>query len=165
MVIGGGNVAYDVSRTVIRQIGYDVSRSALRQVEGAEVHLCCLESVDEMPAEDVEILEGREEGVVLHASMGPVEIHRDPNGRVTGMTFKKCTRVFDDAGKFSPTFDKGDTTTIEADTIVWAIGQQPDLSFLDPQGDVKLTERGQIDCSQDTLTTTDPDVFVAGDIA
>ena len=165
VVIGGGNVAYDVSRTVIRQIGYDVSRSALRQGEGAEVHLCCLESVDEMPAEDVEILEGREEGVVLHASMGPVEIHRDPDGRVTGMTFKKCTRVFDDAGKFSPTFDEDATTTIEADTIVWAIGQQPDLSFIDSDGDVKLTERGQIDCKSDTLETTAPDVFVAGDIA
>jgi formate dehydrogenase (NADP+) beta subunit len=165
VVIGGGNVAYDVSRTVIRQIGYDVSRSMLRQVEGAEVHLCCLESVDEMPAEDVEILEGHEEGVRLHASLGPVEIHRDSDGRVTGITFKRCTRVFDEAGKFSPEFDENETTTIEADTIVWAIGQQPDLSFIDPAGDVKLTDRGQIECKSDTLETTAGDVFVAGDIA
>ena len=58
VVIGGGNVAYDVSRSVIRQIEYDVSRTALRQQQVSEVHLCCLESIDEMPADDIEILEG-----------------------------------------------------------------------------------------------------------
>ena len=88
-------MAYDVSRTVIRQIGYDISRSALRQTDVRQVHLCCLESIDEMPADDVEILEGQEEGVQLHPSMGPVEIQRGADGAVSGVTFKRCLRVFD----------------------------------------------------------------------
>jgi NADPH-dependent glutamate synthase beta subunit-like oxidoreductase len=122
VVIGGGNVAYDVSRTVIRQVGLDVSRSALRQADVAEVHLCCLESIDEMPADDAEILEGHEEGVMLHASMGPVEVLRHPDGRVRGVTFKRCLSVFDDNRRFAPRFDESDRTTIEADTVLWAVG-------------------------------------------
>ncbi|MFQ5461594.1 MAG: FAD-dependent oxidoreductase [Phycisphaerae bacterium] len=165
VVIGGGNVAYDVSRTVIRQIGYDVSRSALRQANVGEVHLCCLERVTEMPADDVEILEGNEEGVKLHPSLGPVEILRDADGRVKGAKFKRCTRVFDEQGRFSPAFDEQDTTTIEADTIVWAIGQQADLSFVDEDSGVPLNQRGLIDCDPTTLHTSAADVFLAGDIA
>ncbi len=165
VVIGGGNVAYDVSRSMIRQIGYDVSRSALRQSQVAEVHLCCLESVEEMPADDVEIIEGQEEGVLLHASLGPKEIIRTSDGAVSGVSFKRCLSVFGADGKFAPRFDETDITTIEADTVVFAVGQQPDISFLDPKGDIKLTERGMIDCNADTLRTTAPDVFVAGDIA
>ncbi len=165
VVIGGGNVAYDVSRTVIRQVGYDVSRSALRQSAVGEVHLCCLESVDEMPADDVEILEGHEEGVVLHAGWGPVEIKRDAGGAVVGVTFKRCLRVLDEQGRFLPLFDEKDLMTIEADTVLWAVGQRADLSFIDPDGDVKLNDRGLLECNAETLETTAPDVFVAGDIA
>jgi len=165
VVIGGGNVAYDVSRTLIRQIGYDVSRSALRQAEVGEVHLCCLESVDEMPADDVEILEGHEEGVILHASLGPVEVVRDGDGKVAGVTFKRCVRVFDESGRFAPQFDESAQVTIEADTVLWAIGQRPDVSFVEPAADVPVNQRGLIDCNEETLQTAAADVFLAGDIA
>jgi len=165
VVIGGGNVAYDVSRTVVRQVGYDVSRSALRQSEVRQVHLCCLESVDEMPADDIEIIEGHEEGVQLHPSLGPVEIQRGSDGAVTGVTFKRCTRVFDGDGRFAPQFDESDRTTIEADTVVWSVGQQADLSFAKAATDLNRTERGMIACDNDTLQTSAPDVFLAGDIA
>jgi len=165
VVIGGGNVAFDVSRTVIRQVGYDVSRSALRQANVGEVHLCCLESIDEMPADDVEILEGHEEGVVLHPSLGPVEVQRDERGAVCGVTFKRCLSVFDADRRFAPRFDEADRTTIEADTVLWAVGQQPDLSFVQPDGDLKLNERRLIECDPKTLRTSAPDVFLAGDIA
>lgn len=165
VVIGGGNVAYDVSRTVIRQIGYDVSRSVLRQTKVRQVHLCCLESIDDMPADDVEILEGHEEGVELHASWGPVRIERNEDEQITGMTFKRCLQVFDESGRFSPKFDDDQTITIEADTVVWAIGQQPDLSFINPESDIPKSERGLLDCNQDTLQTKADDVFLAGDIA
>ncbi len=163
VVIGGGNVAYDVSRSVIRQIGYDVSRSALRQSKVGEVHLCCLESVDEMPADDIEILEGHEEGVSLQPSLGPVEILRE-NGKVCGITFKRCLRVFDESGRFSPKFDDADITTIEADTVIWAIGQQADVSFLHADGDVTINKRGLIETNESTWQTSAPDVFAAGDI-
>lgn len=165
VVIGGGNVAYDVSRTVIRQVGLDVSRSALRQAQVGEVHLCCLESIDEMPADDVEILEGNEEGVVLHPSLGPVEILRHANGGLRGVTFKRCLSVFDENRRFAPRFDDADRTTIEADTVLWAIGQQPDLSFVEPEKDLRLNARKLLDCDAKSQQTAAPDVFLAGDIA
>ncbi|MCH7808079.1 MAG: 4Fe-4S binding protein [Planctomycetes bacterium] len=129
------------------------------------MHLCCLESIDEMPADDVEILEGQEEGVQLHPSLGPVEVVRGERGEVRGVLFKRCLSVFNEQGRFAPQFDSQDTTLIEADAVLWAIGQQPDLSFIDPDGDIHLTERGQIECDQEALGTTAKDVFVAGDIA
>lgn len=165
VVIGGGNVAFDVSRTVIRQVGFDVSRSALRQAGVRNVHLCCLESLDEMPADDVEILEGHEEGVLLHTSLGPEAVVRDPSGKVTGVRFKRCLRVFGDDGRFAPKFDEADVTEIPADTVIWAVGQRPDVSFIEPDSGVKVDERGAIAIDADTLRSSAPDVFVAGDLA
>ena len=60
VVIGGGNVAYDVGRTVLRQISLDTARTAMRESGVGSVHLCSLESLDEMPADDIEIIEGDE---------------------------------------------------------------------------------------------------------
>jgi formate dehydrogenase (NADP+) beta subunit len=165
VVIGGGNVAYDISRTVIRQVGHDVSRSALRQANVGQVHLCCLESVEEMPADDLEILEGHEEGVELHPSLGPVEILRTPEGAVRGVVFKRCLRVFDDNRRFAPQFDDSDLITIDADTVIWAVGQQADLSLLSDCEDLETNDRGVLPCDADTLQTTAADVFLAGDIA
>jgi len=165
VVIGGGNVAYDISRTVIRQVGHDVSRSALRQANVGQVHLCCLESVEEMPADDIEILEGHEEGVELHPSLGPVEILRTPQGAVRGVVFKRCLRVLDENRRFAPLFDENDLVTIDADTVIWAVGQQTDLSLLSGCKDLEPNERGFLPCDAETLQTTASDVFLAGDIA
>jgi len=74
IVIGGGNVAYDVGRTVLRQEEYDVSRTAARMSGVRQVNLVCLESLEEMPADTVEILESQEEGIFRHNSWGPREI-------------------------------------------------------------------------------------------
>ncbi|MBI4585930.1 MAG: FAD-dependent oxidoreductase [Planctomycetes bacterium] len=165
VVIGGGNVAFDVSRTVIRQTGFDISRSALRQVKGAEVHMCCLESLEEMPADDVEILEGHEEGVRLHTSLGPVEVVRGTSGAITGMKFKRCLSVFDEEGRFAPRFNEQEMTTIPADTVLWAIGQRADLSLIEKDSGIRLLERGGIEVNPQTLQTSAPDIFLAGDLA
>ena len=165
VVIGGGNVAYDVSRSVVRQTGVDVSRSAMRQAGVREVHLVSLESLEEMPADDVEIIEGDEEGIVRHHRLGPRRVLRDAEGHVTGIEFQRVLRVFDEQGRFAPQFDPDDVTRIEADTVLWSIGQQPDLSFIPDDGDIRRTERGMIACDAEALTTSAPDVFVAGDIA
>src|SRR5262245_15718019 len=133
VVIGGGNVAYDISRTVLRQTYLDTARTAARQPAVHEVHLCCLESREEMPADDVEVHEGDEEGLLRHNSLGPVQVLRDADGRVTGVEFKHVERVFDENRKFNPTFDESRRTVIDADTVILSIGQAPDLSFLDPQ--------------------------------
>ncbi len=164
VVIGGGNVAYDIARTVVRQTGVDISRTVLRRSGVHSVNLCSLESLEELPADDLEILEGDEEGVIRHHSLGPVEITQDKSGRATGVTFQKCLRVFDDQGRFAPEFDESDRITLQADTVIWGIGQQAELSFLVAE-DIKRNERGLIEVDQETMRTTASDVFLAGDIA
>lgn len=165
VVVGGGNVAYDVARSVVRQTGVDISRSALRRPGVARVHLCSLESLEELPADDVEIIEGDEEGVIRHHSLGPVEIQRNADGRPSGVVFQRCTRVFNDAGQFAPEFDSNDLTTIHADTVIWSIGQQADLSFVGGDSDVRLTDRGLLATEGSAQQSTAPDVFLAGDLS
>jgi NADPH-dependent glutamate synthase beta subunit-like oxidoreductase len=166
VVIGGGNVAFDVSRSVVRQAGFDISRTALRAASVGEVHLCCLESLEEMPADDIEIIEGHEEGVKVWNSMGPKEIHLDDQGRVKAISFKKVLSVFDAQGRFAPKFDEDEVTTIEADTVLWAVGQNTDVSFVDSKRDgIKLTDRGMIAVDTATQVSSAGDVFVIGDAA
>lgn len=180
VVIGGGNVAFDVARSAVRpravemadaksdmerteRIAYDVARSALRLSGDKEVHLVCLEDRHEMPADEIEIEEGEEEGVKLHPARGPREVLQQ-GGYVTGLRTVKCTSVFDDAGKFNPKFDESFVEDIEADTIMFAIGQTSDLSFLNEDDGVE-TERGLIKVDPETYQTTASDVFACGDIA
>ncbi len=180
IVIGGGNVAYDVARSAVRpelsslsetmsgmdrgeQVAYDVARSALRISSDKEVHVVCLESRNEMPADEIEVVEGEEEGLKLHNARGPKEI-LGQNGTVTGLRTTRCTSVFDANGRFSPTFDENDILDIPADTIIFAIGQSSDLSFLKSEDGVE-SERGLIKVNRETYQTTAPDVFACGDIA
>jgi NADPH-dependent glutamate synthase beta subunit-like oxidoreductase len=166
IVVGGGNVAYDVSRTVLRQSFLDAARTAARRPGVGQVHLCCLESREEMPADEVEVREGDEEGIVRHNSLGPRRIVRDDSGRVTGVEFKRVLRVFDENRRFNPLFDEDDRITIEADTVILSIGQSTDLSFLDPPANgVALAAPGIVKADPATLATTAPGVFVAGDLA
>lgn len=164
IVIGGGNVAYDVARTLIRQTEYDISRTALRLKGVKEVHLVCLESLEEMPADTVEIQEGEEEGVVRHNLWGPERILVDENGKAIGVEFKRCLSVFDEKGRFSPHFDEHNTQKIFADNIVLSIGQATDLSFIDSE-DINLTERGELKMDPSQTMTEAEGVFAAGDVA
>jgi NAD-dependent dihydropyrimidine dehydrogenase PreA subunit len=164
-VIGGGNVAFDIARTAVRQTGVDISRTAIRRPEVRSVHLCSLETLDELPADDLEIIEGDEEGIIRHHGVGPREILLNHDGHVRGLVFQKCTRVFDDQGRFAPEFDDLGLSTIRVDTLIWGIGQRPDLSLADTEGDIERDNRGLIKCDQDTMQTSAKDVFLAGDIA
>jgi NADPH-dependent glutamate synthase beta subunit-like oxidoreductase len=147
IVVGGGNVAYDVSRSAVRYAGEeedagrhvdwqtetDISRMAARQPAVREVHLVCLESREEMPADEVEIVEGEEEGIRRHNRLGPKEFlfaERDGKKRVTGVRFRRVLRVFDENRRFSPVYDDAATVDLEADTVLLSVGQTPDLSFI-----------------------------------
>jgi NADPH-dependent glutamate synthase beta subunit-like oxidoreductase len=169
IVIGGGNVAYDVARTVLRQEEYDVSRTAARVRGVREVHLVCLESLDEMPADTVEILEGTEEGVTRHNSWGPKEfLIREEAGRkiVRGARFTRCLSVYDANHRFAPRFDPSEEMEIETDTVLLSVGQAADLSFLDPERDgIQMRSPLQIINDPNTGVTSAPGIFVAGDIA
>lgn len=181
VVIGGGNVAYDVARSAVRPVGeitrseamadmergeqvaYDVARSALRISGDKEVHVVCLEKREEMPADETEVIEGEEEGIRLHSGRGPKAIFGN-NGTVTALRTIRCTAVFDSTGRFNPTFDETDVEDIPADTVIYAIGQTSDLSFLKPEDGVQ-SDRGLIKVNRETYQTTAPDVFACGDIA
>jgi len=169
IVIGGGNVAYDVARTVLRQEEYDVSRTAARMAGVREVNLVCLESLEEMPADTVEILEGQEEGVSRHNSWGPREVLVDErNGQkfVRGVKFARCTQVYDENKRFAPKFEESVTTEIEGDTVLLSVGQSADLSFIDSQRDgIAMRSPQQIVNDPETYATSAPGIFVAGDIA
>jgi len=164
VVIGGGSVAYDVGRSALRHEPLDVSQQARRAGGTRQVYLCCLEALDEMPADVREILEGAEEGVIRVNSVGPVRVLIE-DGKIRGVRFKKCLRVFNEEGRFAPAFADDDTRDIACDTVIMSIGQQIDLSFIDPDRDgVALNERGFVDTQPDG-TTAWPWLFFAGDCA
>lgn len=169
VVIGGGNVAYDVARTVVRQMEYDVSRTAARIRGVSETNLVCLESLEEMPADTVEIVEGMEEGVIRHNGWGPREILvRQEAGRnlARGVRFARCRSVYDANRRFSPRFEESEVMELEADTVLLSVGQAADLSFLDPERDgIKMRSPQQIINDPETGATSAPGVFVAGDVA
>jgi formate dehydrogenase (NADP+) beta subunit len=191
VVIGGGNVAIDVARTAMREQQelaadstvatalpdrltesemdvamkelMDVSRAALR-MGARKVHLVCLESREEMPASEEEIAEGLAEGIKLHPSLGPKQF-LGRNGKVTGLEVIRCTSVFDAQHRFNPTFAPGTETVIPCDTVILAIGQASDLSFLSPADGIETTRQGTLKIDTETLMTTAPGIFGAGDIA
>ncbi len=148
VVIGGGNVAIDVALTVLR-------------LGAKEVKLVCLESREKMPAYEEEIKQAIDEGVGINVSWGPKRI-LGKGKRVTGIELVCCTKVFDEQGKFNPSFDEQMSLTLEADMVILAIGQAPDLSLV-PRG-MKMTARGTIQVDPLTLETSLPGIFAGGDI-
>ncbi|MBF0457092.1 MAG: FAD-dependent oxidoreductase [Nitrospirae bacterium] len=154
VVVGGGNVAYDVARTAVRQKGVQ------------SVTLVCIEPEGHMLADRVEVEEGEEEGVERINSFGPDKIHVDATGTAKSVTFKKVISITGPDGRFNPRYDEDDKITLEADTIFFSVGQAYDLSFLDNCGlDVAMTPRSTISVKEDKVSTSLPGLFVAGDLA
>jgi heterodisulfide reductase subunit A-like polyferredoxin len=141
----------------------DVSRAALR-MGAREVLLVCLESRAEMPAAEEEIEEGLLEGMKLRPSLGPKQfVGKD--GKLTGLEVIQCLSVFDENKRFSPKFAEGTESVIPCDTVILAIGQSSDTSFLKPADGIETTRQGTLKINPDTLMTTAPGIFAAGDIA
>jgi formate dehydrogenase beta subunit len=172
IVLGGGNVAIDVARTAVRQEriqevasditeALDVARSAVR-FGAKEVHMVVLESRAEMPATEEEIDEALEERIYIHNSLGPHRI-LGSEGKVTGLETVKCASVFDENGRFNPKFIPGTEQVFEADTIIMAIGQASDLSFIQSEDGIETTPRNTIKVEPDTLATTVPGIYAGGD--
>jgi formate dehydrogenase (NADP+) beta subunit len=166
VVVGGGNVAYDVARTVLRQEAYDAARTAMRLPGARRVRLVSLETLEEMPADTVEIREGDEEGIERINGYGPVEVRRDAAGKVVALEVRRCLRVYDEARRFAPVFEDGDRRVLACDSVLFAAGQATDLSFLETGGaDVEQVRPGWPKVDPQTLASTAPGVFVAGDLA
>jgi len=191
VVIGGGNVAIDVARSAMREQYknfapdkasealpdhltasemdvamkefMDVSRQALR-MGAREVHLVCLESREEMPASEEEIEEGLMEGIKVRPSLGPKQFV-GKNGKLTGLEVIRCTSVFDEQRRFNPKFAEGTETIIPCDTVILAIGQASNLTFIKPSDGIETTRQGTLKIDPATRMTTAPGIFAAGDIA
>ena len=149
IVIGGGNVAIDVARTAVR-VGAEV------------VDMFCLESREEMPALEEEIEEASAEDIGISNSWGPKRIITE-NGRVIGIELKKCVCVFDENGKFNPTYDENDTRHVDADYVLTSIGQAMDWGNLVADSRIELNPNGTIKADPVTFQTGEPDVFAGGD--
>jgi heterodisulfide reductase subunit A-like polyferredoxin len=149
LVIGGGNVAMDVARTARRQ--------------GGRVTVVCLESESEMPASPWEVAEAQREGIEIWHRFGIKEILA-PQGAVTGAVLKAVERVFDEQGRFAPTYREEETVTRRADAVILAIGQKAHLDFLTEADGLKLTPRGLIEADPLTLATSRAGVFAGGDV-
>src|SRR5260370_653044 len=117
-----------------------------------------------MPASEEEIEEGLVEGIRIHPSLGPKQFV-GKNGKVMGLEVIRCTSVFDAQHRCSQTFAAGTESVIPCDTVILAIGQASDLSFLSPSDGIEATRQGTLKINPETLMTTAPGVFAAGDIA
>jgi NADPH-dependent glutamate synthase beta subunit-like oxidoreductase/CO/xanthine dehydrogenase FAD-binding subunit len=146
LVIGGGSVAVDVATSALRL--------------GAEqVTMACLESESGMPALREEIDQALKEGIKLMPSMGPLRVLKE-KGKLSGMELVRCTAVYDNQGKFAPAFDNAIREVVEADQIILAIGQKPDLSY----AEVSLrVNRGLIAVDPQTQATSVAKIFAGGD--
>lgn len=179
VVVGGGNVAIDVARSAVRlvqeavdfatpdqeengmQPAFDAARMALRS--GAEqVHMVSLESRAQMPAWKGEVEEAEHEGIEIDNGWGPKEIVGE-DGIARGLKVRRCVSVFDEKGRFNPAFSD-EEKIISCDSVILAIGQQADLSYLNPDDGVQATPRGILKIDEN-LSTTAPGVFAGGDVA
>ena len=150
VVVGGGNVAADVARTALR-------------VTDGKITMLCLESRQEMPAAKDEIAEVEEEGITIMNGWGPKEVLSE-NGKVTAIVFKKCVRVFDEKHRFAPVYNENETITIPCGNILMAIGQSADWGDLLEGTNVQLRGNGTVIANPTTYQTSEPDIFVGGDI-
>ena len=116
-----------------------------------------------MPASNEEIEEALEEGIKLNCGWGPKEVLEE-NGHVSGVVFKKCTRVFDAQGRFSPEYDENDTVTIPCRHVIFSVGQAIDWGHMLDNLHVELRPNGGALANKLTYQTSEPDIFVGGDV-
>ena len=150
VVIGGGNVAIDVSRMALRSGSTKVSQY-------------CLESRDIMPAAADEVEEAEEEGITIGCGWGPKEILTE-NGKVKAVVFKKCLSVFDEEHRFNPQYDENDTITVECENVILSIGQSIEWGGLLEGSKVELNRNNTAVADSVTLQTGEEDIFVGGDV-
>jgi formate dehydrogenase beta subunit len=149
IVIGGGNSAIDAARTALRL--------------GSEVNIVYRRTRQEMPANEEEIKDAEEEGIKIHYLAAPAKIV-GKNGKVIGL---ECTKMKlgepDESGRARPIPIKNSEFTIEADVIIPAISQEPDLSFLPKDHNIDISRWQTFAADENTMATNIPGVFVGGD--
>ncbi len=151
LVVGGGDVAMDCCRTARRITGVEKVSS-----------VCLEDSYDAMASSNHEVASAIAEGIKFNHAQAIKKIHIDENGRVNAVTLKKCTSMFDDQGRFAPTYDEEDTKELKVDTIVFAIGQGVEKGFAEDL--IESRANSTFACDKQTLqSVSNEKVFIAGD--
>ncbi len=146
-VCGGGNTAMDACRTAVR-------------LGAKQVYVIYRRTRNEMPAEDIEIKEAEEEGVIYKFLTNPVEFTGE-NGRVNGVKLQIMELGEPDAsGRRSPVPVEGKFESIELDSVIMAIGQGSDLAGIEG---LDLTKKGTISADENSFVTSQEGVFAIGD--
>lgn len=146
IVLGGGNVAFDCARTA-------------KRLGASEVYLACLESRETMTADKEEITEAQEEGIIVY----PAKTFERINGtdKVTGVTFMNVKSfTFDENRRSVIEKEENSEMTIEADTVIFAVGQRSDIA--DEVG-IELGKANSITVNEQTLMSNVEGIFAAGD--
>lgn len=150
VVVGGGNVAIDAARISSRCVD-------------AKISMFCLEQRENMPASKEEIAEALEEGIELNCGWGPKEVLEE-DGKVAGVVFKKCIRVLDEQGRFSPEYDEEQTVTIPCKHVIFSVGQAIEWGNMLDNLDLKRRPNDGALADKLTYQTSEPDIFVGGDV-
>lgn len=150
VVVGGGNVAIDAARISSRCVD-------------AKISMFCLEQRENMPASKEEIAEALEEGIELNCGLGPKEVLEE-DGKVAGVVFKKCIRVLDEQGRFSPEYDEEQTVTVPCKHVIFSVGQAIEWGNMLDNLDLKRRPNGGALADKLTYQTSEPDIFVGGDV-
>ena len=152
-IIGGGNAAIDAARVAIRHKNTEKVTILYRRTR------------KEMPAYEEEIEDALEEGIKIQYLVTPIKVLQQ-DGKVTGV---ECIRMelgeMDQSGRRSPIPISGTEFTLEFDTIIPAIGESPDTSFIHDNDDIKLSRWDTIITDEETGATSRKNVFAGGDVA
>jgi len=154
VVVGGGNVAFDVARTSVRN-------------HAKTVTMVCLESRDEQTADEFEIEDGHEEGISIINRVSPLDVVRDSQGKISGIKMQRISQLFEHDGRFNPRVIPNSEFVIPCDAIALAIGQSMDLALLNgwDKRNQLVIERGVIKTERGTGRTSVPGIYAGGDAA
>jgi formate dehydrogenase (NADP+) beta subunit len=150
-ILGGGGVAFDCAFTA-------------KRLGAKEVHIICVEGKDALCATVEDVRQAKKEGIAVHNSQMASRI-MGKTSKITGVElFKLSGFQFDESGKLSVQPASKEKETLEADTVILAIGVEPDFSQIDPHQRLSLTKRRTVEVNPKTMATSLERVFAAGDV-
>ncbi len=155
LVIGGGNVAMDIARSVAR-----IQKKRYGEVN---VKVTMLEDEENIPADTEEIIEASEEGVIIHCSKYPVKIV-EADGQIRGLCTHEVESLRDESGNFNPVVNANLENEFSAATIIEAIGQTPDYSFLPKEIRNKIVKDNKFIQTGNYYQTDVEYIFAGGDV-
>lgn len=174
VVVGGGDVAVDAARMAARLgevydllttgdlvTAVDAARHALR-LGVRNVHIVYRGAREEMRASQEELESALEEGIALHTGLVPRRIIGSA-GKVIGLETVATRSRYDERGQRALVPVPGSETIIDCTSVILAIGQESDLSFIQPEDGI-ATKQGTIVADSETLVTTAPGIFAGGDV-